>query len=323
MSERARNQADICVPSVFSSTEEERALVKRGEMEFHYRFTELAREIDRECDKGDMVFLALCGPTCSGKTTAAKYLTTELTEAGRTGHLISLDDFYFDRSILHERAEREGKPLDYDSVDTLDLDCLARCVEELVRNGRTEMPVFDFHSGTRTAYRLLTADPVHQNVYIFEGIQALYPRVSAILKEDGRQGKDTRRHLSMFISVQRGIRIGERTFAPDEIRLMRRLVRDYVRRSAKTEFTLALWKGVRQNEVCSVLPYEASCDFTVDSTMPYDVHMLAPHLRPLLMTVPADCEEYGTATELLNRLEGIAPASAAFLDENSLYREFL
>ena len=313
----------IGVPVVFSSTEEERNLVKRGEYEFNHRFAELAAKIDEECDTFDMVFLTLCGPTCSGKTTAAEYLTAALTETGRCVHLISLDDFYFDRSVLHERAERAGKPLDYDSVDTLDLACLSACVSELVRNGRTELPLFDFHSGTRASYRPLAADPDHKNVYIFEGIQALYPEVSAILKEEGTSDSQSRKYLSLFISVQRGIQVGDQCFSPDEIRLMRRLVRDSVRRSAKTAFTLSLWESVRKNEIQSVLPHEASCDFTVDSTMPYDVHMLSPYLLPLLETVSKDDETYETAQDLKTRLQGIASASPSFLEPNSLYREFL
>lgn len=320
-----RNQqySDICVPVGFALQAEEMAWVKEGEEAFARRFSDLAARIDAECDKVDMMFLALCGPTCSGKTTAAARLTSELAEVGRTVHLISLDDFYLERSLLHERAERTGKPLDYDSVDTLDLACLAECVSDLGSKGEALFPVFDFHSGTRTEYRRLTADPSHKNVYIFEGIQALYPEVSAILQTCGRDGDAGPAHRSLFISVQRGIQVGAQRFAPHEIRLMRRLVRDSVRRSAATQFTLSLWESVRQNEMRSILPYEATCDFVVDSTMPYDVHMLLSHLRPLLATVPADCKEYETACALLERLEGISPVSDAYLEPNSLYREFL
>lgn len=315
--------SDICVPARFPTVEEESAIVRKGEREFDRRFSELAAQIDAECNRADMMFLALCGPTCSGKTTAASRLISELDAAGRTVHLISLDDFYLNRQLLHERAEKAGKPLDYDSVDTLDLDCLFSCVSELVETGKTRIPVFDFHSGTRVRYRDLEADPVHKNVYIFEGIQALYPAVSSILKEEGRIGKDNREHRSLFISVRRGIQVGGQRFAPDEIRLMRRLVRDFARRSAETRFTLSLWSSVRENEIRSVLPYENTCDFAVDSTMPYDVHILLPYLRPRLASVPADCPEYATATDLLSRLEGISPVSEAFLNANSLYREFL
>ena len=197
------------------------------------------------------------------------------------------------------------------------------CVSELVGTGKTRVPVFDFHSGTRVRYRDLEADPFHKNVYIFEGIQALYPEVSSILKEEGRSGKDAREHRSLFVSVRRGIQVGKQRFSPDEIRLMRRLVRDFARRSAETQFTLSLWNSVRENEIRSVLPYENTCDFAVDSTMPYDVHILLPYLRPRLERVPADCPEYATAEELLSRLEEISPVSDAFLDANSLYREFL
>ena len=38
--------------------------------------------------------IALCGPTCAGKTTTAKKLTKLLEENGKRVHTISIDDFF-------------------------------------------------------------------------------------------------------------------------------------------------------------------------------------------------------------------------------------
>ena len=44
--------------------------------------------------------ISLSGPTCSGKTTAANMLLRRFRENGIVGHLISIDDFFFDRERL-------------------------------------------------------------------------------------------------------------------------------------------------------------------------------------------------------------------------------
>ena len=48
--------------------------------------------------------IALCGPTCAGKTTTAKKLTSMLESHGKRVHVLSIDDYYFDRKILKERS---------------------------------------------------------------------------------------------------------------------------------------------------------------------------------------------------------------------------
>ena len=52
--------------------------------------------------------IALCGPTCAGKTTTAKKLTKILEEKGKRVHILSIDDFYYDREILKQRSTQKN-----------------------------------------------------------------------------------------------------------------------------------------------------------------------------------------------------------------------
>ena len=310
----------ITVAPTVGDREEAAALVRAGEEAFDARLDAVAEEICRACTHDDVRIVRLSGPTCAGKTTTARKLTSALEAAGCTVYPISLDDFFYGRDVLEAFAaeDPEGK-LDYDSVEALDLDRLGRCVRELMETGRAEIPVFDFTTGYANETRLLdtTAHPEEKPVFLFEGIQAVYPEVVEMFRDVPNR--------SIFINVECGIRIADSATVvePDEIRLMRRIVRDEAKRATDPAFTLWLWHSVRDNEEKSILPYADGCDFRIDSVMPFELHMLAPHLRRVLGDHPVRGEEAAAADALLRKLEGVTGIDADLISENSLYHEFI
>jgi len=117
--------------------------------------------------------------------------------------------------------------------------------------------------------------------------------------------------------------VGGECFAPNEIRLMRRLVRDHRYRASDPAFTLYLWQSVRENEEKNIFPNANACHFYIDSTMPYEIGILKPYLEELLPTVPTASPFYGEAQNLLARLQAILPIPSSYMTENSLYKEFI
>lgn len=312
---------DIRVPTTFASLAEAEALVKENERAFDARLDCAAAAISDDCVTRGVRILRLSGPTCAGKTTTADKLTEALEAVGRVVYPISIDDFFYDRAVLDERAKLSpSKEIDYDSVETIDLPALAACVRELMERGSTRVPIFDFKSGDRVGYKELTVPDGEEPVFLFEGIQAVYPEVAALFA-----GVPSR---SIFINVMKDITLvdhkgNERVFSPDRIRLLRRLVRDEAKRGACPDFTLTLWRSVRANELTSILPYADNCDYGIDSTMAFDVHMLAPHLRRILTEQPCDGDEAPIADELLRSIEGVEGIPDDYLAPNSLYHEFI
>ena len=53
-------------------------------------------------------FIALSGPTCSGKTTASDRICHAFLARGIRVKTVSIDDFYIDRNVLLERAKAAG-----------------------------------------------------------------------------------------------------------------------------------------------------------------------------------------------------------------------
>ncbi len=287
------------------------SFVQYWDRDLEDRMTGTARALSKIAD---LRFVGLTGPTCSGKTTAANLLTDYLEHHGHHVHVISLDDFYYDKSYLKRRADLNPDiEIDYDSEDTIDVDLFAQKLESLMRGDPTEMPRFDFPSGLRVKGELIDPDPT--DVFLIEGIQVLYPRIDKILRRAT--------YRCIYICPESAIEIGCSMFLPNEIRLMRRLVRDYRFRASSPEFTFYLWQSVRANEEKNIVPYAGKCDFFIDSTMPYEIGMLKPHLEKIFSQMPRENEYWKSAQEILERIRSLQDVSDSFITENSLYKEFI
>ncbi|MBQ8331837.1 MAG: hypothetical protein IJX94_05000 [Clostridia bacterium] len=287
--------------------------IRGCELDFGRRLDRIAEEL---CDTRGLRLLRLSGPTCSGKTTGANMLLERFAQRGKHLHPISIDDFYYDKDVLHARAEdQESGNVDYDSVKTIDLGALQRFTEEIFTRDRSHCPVFDFKAGKRISYRLLESGP--DDVFIFEGIQAIYPEVIALFEACGYDS------VGIYIAPQSAIRTGAQLFEPNEIRLLRRLVRDYNFRGTSPERTFGLWGGVRRNEEQNIFPYAHTCRVFVDSTMPYEIGILKPYLFRILPTVSKDSPHRETAEGILGKLETVEVISNRLILPNSLYKEFI
>ena len=289
-----------------------RAYVDRCEADFEAR---LEAACDAVCAVEGLRLIGLSGPSCSGKTTTADKLIANLSHHGRTVHVVSIDDFYYDRDVLTARAEQAGKEIDYDSIDTIDFAALREVVREIFTDDKTVVPHYDFKTGRRSGY--IEYDPDDNDLFIFEGIQAIYPEIVALFREHS--------YRSVYICAESPIEVNGQIFSPIEIRFMRRMVRDYNFRAASPEFTYFLWKSVRANEDKNIYPFADNADIRINSTMPYELNMLMPYLMPLLKQIPAGSEYYSSARALMARLNAadITPIPSAYIAENSLYHEFL
>ena len=286
-------------------------LVETGERQFEEQLDALSADLAAD---PELHLIGLTGPTCSGKTTAAGKLTEALARCGKHLHVISIDDFYFNKSYLRELAARSGREeSDFDSEETIDVAYLQTYTVSLLEGRETRMPHFNFQSGMREDGELLVPRP--NDLFLFEGIQILYPRVDAIFSQ--------RSYRSIYISPTSSIAVGGQLFLPNEIRLMRRLVRDYHYRSSSPQFTLYLWQSVRENKESNIFPYVHRCNNRIDSTMAYEIGVLKPYLEELLPQIPPADPFAGKAQSLLARLHEVQPVPASYISSGSLYREFI
>ena len=285
--------------------------IEECEGNFAENFFDIAEDI---CKNKHLRIVRLFGPTCSGKTTAAQNLIALFSKLGKRAHVISIDDFFYEKDILHKMSKEKGLDgVDYDSPDTIDCVALEDFVEEIFSATEVHCPIFNFKSGKRDGYKTMSIDD--DDIFIFEGIQANYPNVVPMISKHGS--------ASIYIAPLSDISVEDDIFVPNEIRFLRRLVRDYYSRNSSPEFTFMLWESVRGNEEKNIFPYIDGTDYRVNSTMQYELGVLKPFVYDIIAKMDKSDKYYPKAQEIVKRLEPVEPISATLIREGMLYCEFV
>lgn len=292
----------------FTNEMEKISFVNQCEQDFEKRLCEVSRRVK---DAGAEILL-LSGPTCSGKTTTANKIIHDFEQSGRPVTVISLDDFFKPRT--ETRSVDSGEEIDYDSINAIDLDTLTECALNARLGATLDVPVYDFISQTTSHYRRVEID--ENGVIIFEGIQAVYPEITRLFED--------RDYVGVFINVDDDVMVNGVFFSRDDIRLSRRLVRDYKFRGANAEFTLFLWDNVRANEDKSIYPNKNKiCKIQLNSLMDYELFLLKGYIIDILNEVSENSKYYSKARELKEKFLKLDTISYDYVPEKSLYTEFL
>lgn len=253
----------------------------------------------------------LSGPTCSGKTTTASMLCERLLRLGHRVHAVSIDDYYLDRSLLTARAGNAD--VDYESVQAIDFTALGQTLERILTLQKLSLPVYDFLSGKRVGYQ--DVEPEKGDIFLFEGIQAIYPQITALIPRCNACG--------IFISPG-SIRVNGVLFCAEELRLMRRIVRDAKFRGVKAEQTLALWESVRKNEDKNIFPYTDALDIHISSSFAYELFVIKPLLEQELSNAAIlDGTPGALARRLLEKISALPRMEMSFVPRDSMFREFI
>ncbi len=277
---------------------------------YHDQIDQAARTL---CDRFDHHgVVLLCGPSSSGKTTTARFLTNALAKRGRAAYTVSIDDFYFGRGLAPRLADGS---FDYETIDAIDLPLLHRCVVELLEDGHTALPQFDFHDGVRKSQTLpLTIEK--DAIIILEGIHALNPQL--------RDPLTTQPNCTLYLNTASSFWQGEEEHLTSrEVRLCRRLVRDARCRNSTPDNTMRMWAQVTRGEDLYMLPYTHTADITIDTTHAYEPAVMYGVLLPLLEQYPVSATFTAQADHLCRDLALYPVLSPNQLPKDSLLREFV
>lgn len=282
----------------------------------HQCEAEFSRDLDEAIehvfDVEDVKIITLSGPTCSGKTTTATKLTERIDNSGKNAVMLSIDDFFFDRTDRNI-VDDEGEAPDYDSVNAIDLDYLEEFTSGLLEGKKVRIPKFDFLEAKRTGYEEYTPDS--KDIYIYEGIQAVYPEVTSLFGGNYR---------SIYIILDEDVEYKGVVLDRNELRFLRRIVRDYKYRNATAEFSFHLWQTVRSNEEKNIFPY-AKSDVYINSFLPYEPFIISHYAIDVLKTVPVDSQYRDEAEALMEKLRVFDNPyfSDRMVPDNSVFREFI
>lgn len=263
-------------------------------------------------DKGKKIIM-LSGPSSSGKTTTARLISEFLERSGCEVYTVSLDDFY-----LPDRTEyplnKDGS-INYESIYALDLELIEKCFRELITEGESNLPVFDFEKKTRSD-EINNIRLGKDGVMIVEGIHGLNPLITNHLPNEAM--------ARLYVSVSSRIfdKSGEILLRKRNLRLLRRIVRDNLFRDTDVYTTLSNWKSVMAGEDTYIFPYRNHADIKLDSFHPCEVGLLATEALTLLNGV--DCTPYDKMAEnLLEKLKRFRIIDRSYLEGDSMLYEFL
>ena len=253
----------------------------------------------------------LTGPSSSGKTTTAHKIAQELCSRGMKSAVISLDNFFKD--VQDYPKLPSGEP-DYESVDALDIGAINHCLKELAETGKTLIPDFDFRRETR---RMGTVPvEVDDGVAVIEGIHALNPRLTQLLP-----------HSSVY-RIYAGLREeyslgGQRILPTRDVRLARRLVRDWQFRGHAPEKTFAMWQAVCDGEDRNIKVFKNEADLLLDTSFSYEPGCLAAAVHEMSAMLPEESIWKSSMDNLAQRFALCAPISKEWMPKDSMLREFL
>jgi uridine kinase len=207
----------------------------------------------------------------------------------------------------------DGQP-DFESMEALNLQLLARDLEQLLAGGPVRLPRYDFGLGIPEPgeeVQLRLGQPI-----IMEGIHGLDPR----LLPSSLDVRAFRIYVSALtqLNLDRHNRV-----STTDTRLLRRILRDARERGYSARETISRWESVRRGEKRDVFPYQEKADVMFNSALVYELSALKLLVEPLLLQVPHGIPEFIEAKRLLAFLEWFLPIDPVLVPQNSIVREFM
>ena len=266
--------------------------------------------VDNIVEKGAKLVL-LAGPSSSGKTTTSKRLAILLMASGMRPHIISTDDYFVNRVDTPKDANGN---YDFECIEAVDTALFNRQMNQLLAGEEVELPRYDFKLGERV-YENRRIRIGEGDIIILEGNHALNPILSEQVPEDKK--------YRIFISPLTTIALDDHNNIPTtDIRLLRRLIRDFQYRGYSALETIRRMPSVSAGEEKWIFPFQELADSIFNSALLYELAVIKDQVKPILDQV-GECEvEYAEASRLRKFLRYFRSVPADQVPPTSLLREF-
>lgn len=259
-----RDRVDITVEELEESLGASKLprFIEESEKTFVSRIDAICNEI---CSDSNKRAVFVSGPTSSGKTTFTIRLSNTINQRGRKAVHLSLDDYY---NIQDLKFDKDGRP-DFETIDTLDVDRIREDIKALLDGKTVVPPFFDFierkqHEGDPANAICLGDD----GVLVVEGLHGLSPMISGECPAE--------KCSKVFIMPYGNVYCDYKLLDSNEIRLIRRIIRDYRHRSAHALSTIDYWPMIQRSEEKYYEEYLTAADYHVNSFLAYESLIIAP-----------------------------------------------
>mgnify|MGYP002727494415 FL=1 len=278
------------------------------------KIVQIAEEIERRHDdpENPVKLVLITGPSSSGKSTVCKRLSVQLKACGLHPISFSTDDYFVNRV---DTPKLPDGSYDFDNFDTVDHEYLQKDLVKLLDGEEVEVPEYNFVTGRRE-FNGKNLRLGERSVLLIEGLHALNPRLTEKVPDKEK--------FRIFINTITSISLDCHNCIPtSDNRLLRRIVRDYLKGAFTARESIANWPNVRRAEVKWIYPFQENADVLFNSAYLVEFAVLRTHAERILATVPKNCPEYSEAHRLLKFLHYFVPVSDKEIPPTSLLRGFI
>ena len=278
------------------------------------KIVQIAEEIERRHNdpENPVKLVLITGPSSSGKSTVCKRLSVQLKACGLHPISFSTDDYFVNRI---DTPKLPDGSYDFDNFDTVDHEYLQKDLVKLLDGEEVEVPEYNFVTGRRE-FNGKNLKLGERSVLLIEGLHALNPRLTEKVPEKEK--------FRIFINTITSISLDCHNCIPtSDNRLLRRIVRDYLKGAFTARESIANWPNVRRAEVKWIYPFQENADVLFNSAYLVEFAVLRTHAERILATVPKNCPEYSEAHRLLKFLHYFVPVSDKEIPPTSLLRGFI
>jgi uridine kinase len=278
------------------------------------KIVQIAEEIERRHNDPDnpVKLVLITGPSSSGKSTVCKRLSVQLKACGLHPISFSTDDYFVNRV---DTPKLPDGSYDFDNFDTVDHEYLQKDLVKLLNGEEVEVPEYNFVTGRRE-FNGKNLKLGERSVLLIEGLHALNPRLTEKVPDKEK--------FRIFINTITSISLDCHNCIPtSDNRLLRRIVRDYLKGAFTARESIANWPNVRRAEVKWIYPFQENADVLFNSAYLVEFAVLRTHAERILATVSKNCPEYSEAHRLLKFLHYFVPVSDKEIPPTSLLRGFI
>ncbi len=286
-------------------------MIKLSEALHEKKVAQIADQIAHR-EGGIPKFVLISGPSSSGKTTFSKRLTIQLMVNGIRPVVISMDNYFVNRE---DTPRDENGEWDFEHLHALDLPLFRQQLTDLLEGKSVKLPFYNFETGKRE-YRGDTLKLDNDTVVILEGLHALNPELIPNIPREVV--------FKLYVSSLTTVNLDNHNWIPtSDVRLIRRIVRDYRYRGYSARETIARLESVQRGEDRWIAPYQEEADVMFNSALLFELAVLKRHAEPILDEVPKYCDEYTTAHRLKKYLSYFESIPEREIPPTSFLREFV
>lgn len=272
----------------------------------------IAQIADKFCEDCQRKIVLVSGPSSSGKTTFTKRLAVQLRVNGLKPVMISLDDYFLDRTLTP--IDDEGKP-DFECLEALDVSLFNSNLKELLAGNEVEMPSYNFKTGRREWNKnIITLKS--DEILLVEGIHGLNDKLTSSI--------DDKYKFKVYISALTQLNIDNHNkISTTDIRKIRRIVRDSLSRGYDAQKTLSMWPSIKRGEEKHIFVFQEEADVMFNSTLVYELCVLKKPALKELSKIQKDSSIYYEAKRLIEFLGFFEEIDFDMVLSNSILREFI